>query len=95
MAYDNNLRGVLFKNKKKQEQNQPDYRGDCEIGGNKYSISAWVKESGPQSRNPGEKFMSLAFSIQDTDGINQDRSSPVARPPARAPAATEDDQVPF
>jgi uncharacterized protein (DUF736 family) len=57
--YDNNLRGVLFKNERKTAQNHPDYTGNCEIEGKEYWISAWIK----QGRNSGKNFMSLAFRI--------------------------------
>jgi uncharacterized protein (DUF736 family) len=54
--YDNDLRGALFKNKKKSHDNQPDYTGDCEISGVEFYISAWLKTS-----KAGEKYMSLSF----------------------------------
>jgi hypothetical protein len=57
MAYDNNLSGALFKNKKKEKPSHPDYRGECEIEGRKYWISAWLKKS----EKSGETYMSLSF----------------------------------
>jgi uncharacterized protein (DUF736 family) len=56
--YDNNLRGVLFKNDDKRDgRKDPDYRGNCEIGGQQYWLSAWIRES----QKDGRKFMSLSF----------------------------------
>jgi hypothetical protein len=57
MAYDNEKTGALFKNKKKEKPSHPDYRGECEIGGRKFWISAWLKKS----EKTGETYMSLSF----------------------------------
>jgi len=43
--YDNNMRGILFKNDKKQKDSHPDYKGSCEIDGIEYWISGWKKET--------------------------------------------------
>lgn len=56
MSYNNNLRGVLFKNKDKQSPKHPDYRGNCEIDGKQFWLDAWIKTS-----KAGDKFMSLSF----------------------------------
>jgi hypothetical protein len=47
--------GTLFKNDKKTQPNHPDYRGEGNINGHKFEISAWIKEG------KRGKFMSLAF----------------------------------
>ena len=58
--YDNNLRGALFKNDRKEKDTHPDYKGSCEIDGDEYWISAWIKSS-----KEGKKFMSLSFESKD------------------------------
>lgn len=55
--------GILFRNNRKTKDSQPDYTGNCMIGGNEMYISAWVKEG------KSGKFMSLSF---------QDNTSQVA-----------------
>lgn len=55
MAYDNNMRGVLFKNNKKKAEPQPDYTGKIEIDNEEFWLSAWLKES-----KSGNKFLSLS-----------------------------------
>jgi hypothetical protein len=55
--YSNEKRGVLFRNNKDGNESRPDYKGNCEINGEKYNISAWIKES----KKDGSKFMSLSF----------------------------------
>ena len=64
--YDNNLRGVLFKNDEKRDgRKDPDYRGQCEIDGTQYWLSAWIKES----QKDGRKFMSLSFQPKQAKDI--------------------------
>jgi hypothetical protein len=59
--------GAIFRNERKQQPNHPDYQGACEIGTPpvSYWISMWCKEAGPQSKNPGQRFFSLAFTPKD------------------------------
>lgn len=57
--YDNNMRGVLFKNDKRQSDNHPNYRGSCEINNEEYWMSAWIK----QGKNGA--FMSLSFTPKE------------------------------
>jgi hypothetical protein len=49
--------GVLFKNRRKEKPNQPDYTGNVNIGGEVLNLSAWIKED-----KNGGKFLSLAVS---------------------------------
>lgn len=43
MDFDNNLTGVLFRNNEKLTEKHPDWKGSCEISGEKYWLSAWDK----------------------------------------------------
>ena len=49
--------GSLFKNKRKEADNHPDYTGSIKIGGVEHWLSAWIKTG----RNGGEKYMSLSI----------------------------------
>jgi uncharacterized protein (DUF736 family) len=55
--YDNNNRGVLFKNDKGGNDKRPDYRGSATINGVDLNISAWIK----RSQKTGDAYMSLSF----------------------------------
>lgn len=60
--YDNTNRGVLFKNGEKETDNHPDYRGDIDVGGQKFWLSAWIKES-----KKGTKYMSLSVKPKEQE----------------------------
>lgn len=61
MSYNNNMRGVLFRNSKKTTDKHPDYTGNCEVDGKQMWLNAWIKES-----QNGTKYMSLAFTDKET-----------------------------
>ena len=77
--YDNTNRGVLFKNDRKDSEKHPDYKGNVNVNGVEFWLSAWIKESAKG------KFMSL--SIQPKDAQQQLSISQRAMPkgPARGP----------
>jgi uncharacterized protein (DUF736 family) len=78
--YDNTNRGALFKNDDKESDNHPDYKGNINVGGKEFYLSAWIKES-----KAGKKYMSL--SVQPKD------ERPAAKPAAKTPV--DDDENPF
>jgi hypothetical protein len=61
--------GVLFKNDRKEEEKQPDYKGSLIVSGQEYWLSAWIKEG------KGGKFMGLALSPKDAEQIKS-KSAP-------------------
>jgi hypothetical protein len=63
--FDNDLRGVLFKNDRKEKDTHPDYKGQCEISGCEFWLSAWIKEG------KKGKFMSLSFTAKDDKPIKK------------------------
>ena len=48
--------GALFKNDRKETEQQPDYKGSLVAAGVEYQLSAWVKTA-----KSGQKYMSLAI----------------------------------
>jgi uncharacterized protein (DUF736 family) len=58
--YDNEKRGSLFRNDRKDKDSQPDYNGTCQIEGVEYYMNAWVKES-----KAGKKYFSFSFKAKD------------------------------
>lgn len=71
MEYDNNMRGVLFRNDRKEKETHPDYKGSCEVDGVEMWISAWIKDG------KNGKFMSLSFTQKEqahNKGMSQARN---------------------
>ena len=93
--FDNTNKGVLFKNDRKVKDSHPDYKGQVNIDGQEFWLSAWIK-TGQRG-----KFMSL--SIQPKE--QQPAPAPPPRQPQRRPAPARsqgsypnddmDDQIPF
>ena len=59
MAEQRELSGTLSRNKKREHDRQPEYRGSCTIDGVAYWLSGWVKEG------DDGKFFSLAFTPKE------------------------------
>ena len=83
MDYDNTNRGVLFKNDRKESEKHPDYKGNINVGGVEFWLSAWIKEGAKG------KFMSL--SVSEKEQRKESQQSRQQRPPAD----DFDDQIPF
>ena len=72
MEYDNNNRGSLFKNDRKDDAKFPDYKGSINVEGIDYWLSAWIKVS-----KDGQKFMSLSIKNKNADAsLNKKPSKP-------------------
>ena len=87
--YDNEKRGVLFRNNEKQKDSQPDYKGRVQVNGEEYWLSAWVNTS-----KKGEKYMSL--SLQEMKEAHDQGVRQVKRDNGFDPGESfEDKDVPF
>jgi hypothetical protein len=88
--YDNTNRGVLFKAKEKKSDSSPGYKGNINVDGKKYKISAWVNEA----KKTGEKY----FKLEVTDPNDAGAYQP-AKPPAdkkdTGVSMLDDDIIPF
>ena len=82
--YDNTDRGALFKNDRKESDSHPDYKGQLNVGGVEFWLSAWLKTS-----QSGAKFMSLSVKAKE--------EAPPARQqkPSKGRQHDEDSDIPF
>lgn len=87
--YDNNLRGVLFRNDKEGVETRPDYTGHCEINRVQFWMDAWIKVA----KKDGKKFMSVAFKPK----LASEAKGGEKNPPAQKadPKPDFDDEIPF
>ena len=90
VEYDNNMRGVLFKNKEKRSDKDPEYRGRIEVEGVENWLSAWINES----QKDGIKYMSLRVNHKDQAKVKDNgKSAPAGE---QAPFAEQmNDEIPF
>jgi hypothetical protein len=58
--YDDSNKGALFKNDKKEGDNDPDYTGTINVEGSEFWISAWVNTA-----KSGMKYMALKIRAKD------------------------------
>lgn len=79
-SYDNELRGVLFRNDKKEDEKHPDYRGQCQVEGIEYWVDGWINAA----KKDGRKFMALRLRAKDQQPTRTAGATPVA-----------DDDIPF
>lgn len=76
--------GSLFKNDRKEKENQPDYRGELMINGELLEVAAWIK-TGQKG-----KFMSLSAKPKEERRQRQDDN-----PYGRQPDDIDDGEIPF
>ena len=74
--------GSLFKNERKEKENQPDYKGEIDINGTVLDLAAWVKES-----KSGKKFFSIKAS--EKNAFQGERKAGPTLP------LGDDDDIPF
>lgn len=84
MAYEKRQNtGTLGKNKRKEQDNHPDYAGQINVDGRDYWLSGWVKEN----KETGERFFSLSVKPKE-----QRAEKPK---PAPVVSGEPDDDIPF
>jgi len=90
MAYEHKLnRGSLFKNDFKEKETHPDMKGDMNIGGEIYGISAWE-----ETTKDGQPYLSLSLTTPEEMAKfakNKKENAPSLPEPPRQP----EDDIPF
>jgi len=87
MEYDNNMKGVLFKNEKTKET-QPDYTGSIVVEEKEYRISAWNNTSAA-----GKEYKSIKVTTKE-EADEYKKNGPEKPTMVENPKAFTDD-IPF
>ena len=84
MAEQRELSGVLSRNKKREHDRQPEFKGSATIDGVAYWLSAWVKAG------DDAKFFSLSFTRKEQQPKSETRpqASPQLKQKMAAPATS-------
>lgn len=88
--YDNNNRGALWNNDRKQSQTHPDLSGSITIDGKDYWISGWRRKPGQSDRAP-----EVSLSVRPKDYKS---SEPTGQPTGQSQgqqASEIDDALPW
>lgn len=88
--------GAIFANDRKEKDTQPDFKGECLIGGVAYEIGGWYKEA-----KTGRKFTSLSFKVKSATYRTEPREdngyknpNPTYEPNSKPPQS-DFDSLPF
>ena len=74
--------GALFKNNEKDSDTHPDYRGNLNVDGTEFWLSAWIKTS-----KQGMKYMSLSIKPKNAEAAKPATSGSLKQ--------DMDDEIPF
>ena len=93
MNYDPNMKGVLFKNDKGDNDKRPDYRGSAVINNVDYNISGWIKAS----KKSGDKYMSLKIEPKGEGKLSRggEPQQQATKQPQMTEANWDDPDMPF
>ena len=90
MSYDNTNRGAIWKNEKKETEKHPDFKGDLNIDGVIYNVSAWKRKADANPKAP-----LLSFSVSKREMPQEVKQAAMhsnhGRRPAPQPAPAYDD----
>lgn len=84
--YDNTNRGAIWKNDRKEKDTHPDFKGELDVEGVTYWVSAWKRKPDASDKSPA-----LSFSIQK----KENKAPQVQQQFDAAGSDFEDDPIPF
>jgi len=91
---DNTNRGAIWKNDRKEAENHPDFKGELDVGGRKYWVSAWKRREDASPKAPVLSFSIKLKDDQPEQSISQ-RAQAAMKRPAGASNRDLDDEIPF
>jgi hypothetical protein len=84
--------GALFKNDRKENEKQPDYKGSLMINGVDYWLSAWINVSQKDGKT---KYMSLSATPKEAAPSALATTQPAKPKPRTVALDQEPDDIPF
>jgi hypothetical protein len=66
--YDNTNRGQIWANERKDKDTQPDYKGDINVDGVEYWVSAWKRKPDANPKAPSLSFAVTKKEKQSNQG---------------------------
>ena len=88
--FDNSNRGAIWRNKDKQEDKQPDFKGSINVAGVDYWISGWQRKEGDNPKAPVIRFSVQPKEEVHNQGYQQTQQS--MQPQHQAPQNTPSQQ---
>jgi hypothetical protein len=88
--YDNNNRGSIWKNDKKESDKHPDFTGSAMINGVDMWVSAWKRKEGANAKAPA-----LSFTFKAKDESSKAESKPANSQPSSFDDFEDSDSIPF
>lgn len=86
--YDNTNRGFLRKNDRKEKETQPDYRGEVDVNGQSFWLSAWLNEH----EKMGGKYFQLSVQPKEPQQSKHNQQKSNGYQPQQNDF---DDEIPF
>ena len=90
--YDNNQKGAIWKNEKREKDTHPHFKGNATIEGVEYYVSAWKRDDNAKPNSPALKFSFTKVSDIKDKAISQANQTMQAPPPANN---FDDELIPF
>ena len=73
--YDNNNRGSIWKNEKKETDKHPDFTGSLNVNGVEFWVSAWKRKADANPKAPALSFSIKAKDEAHKQGIDQAKAA--------------------
>lgn len=86
-GYDNTNRGQIWPNDKKEKDTHPDFKGDVNVDGVEYWVSAWKRKP---DANPKAPSLSFALTLKD-----RQQSASQSSESTNEQYGDLDDEIPF
>ena len=95
MAYDNSNRGAVWGNDKREKDSHPHFKGQANIDGVEYYVSAWKRGEGAKPNSPALSMSFVKVDDVKSAAISQANNTMQAPPPPPPAVDQFDDDFPY